>query len=249
MPRFITMHKSDASTEAGVLPTPEFMERMGNYIGGVAATGNLLAGEGLRPSSEGVRLNFRGGELSVTKGPFTGDHGVPAGFSITRAASLDEAIDQTRDFAKLSGDVEIDIRPVVETWDLGLEPKPEGLTTRRYMAISKADAKTEAGTPPTPEEMKAMGELIERGFSEGWLLSAEGFPPSSQAVRLQYSGGRKKVIDGPFAESKEVIAGYAILKANSMEEMIRNTDGFAALFPEVEIDIFPLFDWSESRAG
>lgn len=247
MPRFISMHKSDASTEAGALPTPEFMERMGKYMEEFGQTGKLLGGEGLRPSSLGVRLNFKDGELTVTKGPFAGNHGIPAGLSISNAETLEGAIDQARDFARLAGDVEIDIRPVAEFWDLGFGEKPEGLKTTRYMSISKASPVTEAGTPPTPEAMEAMGELVGRGFSEGWLLVAEGLPPSSQAKRVQYTGGRKKVIDGPFTESKEVIAGYAILKADSMEEVLRDIDGFAEVTGDVEIDIFPLFTWDESE--
>jgi hypothetical protein len=236
------MHKSTPDIEAGVLPTLEEVEKMGELVDASFASGKLLAAEGLRPSSTGVRLNFVGGKRTVTPGPFTGNHGVPAGYAISLCENLDEAIERATEFANLVGDVEIDIRPVMEPWDLGFGEKPADMSATRYMSVHKADATSGAGAPPTPELMQAMGELVTRGFTEGWLLATDGFQPSSKGARLQYSGGRKKVIDGPFTESKEVIAGFGITNAGSLEEVIADSDAFAEVVGDVEIDILKMYD-------
>ena len=87
----------------------------------------------------------------------------------------------------------------------------------RFLSIYKS---AERITPPTPEEMAAMGKLIEEGMKKGWLLATEGCLPSALGARVRRSNGKLSVIDGPFTESKEVVGGFAILKANSKEEAI-----------------------------
>ncbi len=70
-----------------------------------------------------------------------------------------------------------------------------------------------ANTPPTEQEMATMGKLVEQGFKEGWLLATEGCLPSKLGARVRRSGSNINVTDGPFTESKEVVGGFAILKA------------------------------------
>src|SRR5262245_1850167 len=89
--RFIIMHKTNAHWEAGAIPSPELIARVGKLIGEVSKAKVLLGAEGLRASSHGVRLKFAGGTRTVIKGPFQGDNELPAGFSVLRASSLDEA--------------------------------------------------------------------------------------------------------------------------------------------------------------
>src|SRR6185503_15703750 len=91
--RFIIMHKTSPHWEAGAIPSPELIARVGALLGDLAVAGALVGGEGLRASSEGVRLTFSGGTHTIVKGPFQGANELPAGFSILRARSLDEAID------------------------------------------------------------------------------------------------------------------------------------------------------------
>ena len=114
---FIIMHKTNAHWEAGAIPTPELIGRVGGLINQLAKAGALLAGEGLRPSSEGVRITFASGTRSVTRGPFEpGNNELPAAFSIVRTASLDEAVEWASRQASVLGDGELDIRPVTEAW-------------------------------------------------------------------------------------------------------------------------------------
>ncbi|WP_437319009.1 YciI family protein [Sorangium sp. So ce385] len=234
--RFMIMHRTDAQTEAGALPSPEFIARVGQLVGDLAKTGVLRDGEGLRPSSLGVRLRFAGGRRTVTRGPFGAASAVPAGFAILRVASLDEAIGWVTRFAELIGDVDIDIRPVTEAWDLGVAPKPEGLTTTRYMAVHCHDA-ADTGAPPAPKLVAEMGRLIEEMTRAGVLLAAQGLQPTAKGARIVSAGGKRTVIDGPFAESKELIGGYVIVDVPSLDDAKDLALRYADVVGTIEMDI------------
>ena len=87
----------------------------------------------------------------------------------------------------------------------------------RFLSVYKT---VERGVPSTQEEMAKMGKLIEEGMKSGYLLAVEGCMPSAAGARVRLSNGKVIVTDGPFAESKEVIGGFAILQANSKEHAI-----------------------------
>src|SRR5580765_934549 len=91
--RFIIMHKTNAHWESGAIPSPELVARVGALIGELAHAGVFLGGEGLSASSEGVRLKFAAGTRTVIAGPFEGINELPAGFSILRTRSLEDAIE------------------------------------------------------------------------------------------------------------------------------------------------------------
>src|SRR6266478_6034445 len=93
----------------------------------------------------------------------------------------------------------------------------------KFLSIYKS---VERGVPPSQEEMSKMGKLIEEGMKAGWLLGTEGCLPSALGARVRYAGGKHTVTDGPFTESKEVIGGFAILQANSKEEVIKLAKDF-----------------------
>jgi hypothetical protein len=117
----------------------------------------------------------------------------------------------------------------------------------RYMMMVKATADYEAGMPPSPKLMEGMGKLVGEMMQAGILLAAEGLQPSSQGVRLKHARGERLVTDGPFAETKELIGGYAILRAKSKQEAIALADRMLAVhidagIPECEVEIRPLFD-------
>ena len=100
----------------------------------------------------------------------------------------------------------------------------------RFLFLYKpADPKAESGAPPTPAEMERMGKLVEEGFRSGKLLAAEGCHPTSKGARVRQAAGKVTVIDGPFAESKELVAGFAIMKLGSREEAIEEARRFLAL--------------------
>ena len=240
--RFIMMHKADKNSEADIPPSSELIVSMGKLMEEMAKAGVLLAGEGLQPSSKGVRLKFSGGKRTVTRGPFTGSNELIAGFAIVRVESMEKAIEWASRLAKVVGDVEIDIGLLKEPWDLGLCPKPDGQMTR-FMMMYKADESSEAGVSPTSEVMeKWTQDMVEAGV----LLSAQALQPSSKGARLKFAGGKRTVRDGPFTESKELIGGFCMLQVKLKEEAIEWGSRFAKALrdarveDDLEIDICPL---------
>jgi hypothetical protein len=92
--------------------------------------------------------------------------------------------------------------------------------TMRFMLLVKADKNTEAGVLPSKELVAAMGQFNEEMVKAGVLLAAEGLHPSSKGARLTFSGGKRTVIDGPFAETKELVGGFWIIQVKSKAEAI-----------------------------
>jgi hypothetical protein len=90
----------------------------------------------------------------------------------------------------------------------------------KFMVITKATKDSEAGVWPTAEQMMTMMKYIEESVKAGVLLSAEGVHPSSNGARVRFSGTKRTVIDGPFTETKELIAGFFIIQVGSKEEAI-----------------------------
>jgi hypothetical protein len=90
----------------------------------------------------------------------------------------------------------------------------------RFMVIVKANADTEAGQLPSTDLLAAMGKYNEDLVKAGVMLAGEGLQPSSKGARIKFSGGKRTVVDGPFAETKELIAGFWLWQCRSMEEAI-----------------------------
>ena len=90
----------------------------------------------------------------------------------------------------------------------------------RFMVMVKANADSEAGVMPSEELLTAMGAYNEELVKAGVLLAAEGLQPSSRGARVRFSGTKRSVIDGPFAETKELIAGFWIIQVKSKQEAI-----------------------------
>ncbi|HEY5780522.1 MAG TPA: YciI family protein [Lysobacter sp.] len=112
----------------------------------------------------------------------------------------------------------------------------------RYLMMIK-----EAGQPPPPELMAGMAALTAEMAQAGVLLSAEGLTPSAQGMRLSYSDGRRTVVDGPFAEAKELVGGFAILRADSREQALALAQRvldvhIAAGVEEFAMEIRPLYE-------
>src|SRR5687768_15237271 len=90
----------------------------------------------------------------------------------------------------------------------------------RFMMIRKADPFTEAGGPPSEEILVAMARYNEEMVKAGVMLAGDGLKPSAQGARVKFTNGKPRVIDGPFAETKELIAGFSIIDVASKEEAI-----------------------------
>ena len=90
----------------------------------------------------------------------------------------------------------------------------------RFMVMVKANEETEAGVMPSEELLAAMGRYNEELVKAGVMLAGEGLQPTSKGARVKFSGDRRTVVDGPFAEAKELIAGFWIMQARSKDEVI-----------------------------
>ena len=101
---------------------------------------------------------------------------------------------------------------------------------------------------PTQAEMAAMGKLVEEAMKEGWLLQTEGVSFGAKGFRVQKSAnGKPTVTDGPFSEAKEVIGGYALLKANSKEEIVKHTKRFLETAGQGTCEIYQLYEMPEKN--
>jgi hypothetical protein len=101
-----------------------------------------------------------------------------------------------------------------------MDPKLLGENNMRFMVMVKANKDSEAGVMPSEKLLADMGKYNEELVKAGVLLAAEGLQPSSKGARVRFSGSKRTVIDGPFTETKELIAGFWILQARSKAEVI-----------------------------
>ena len=126
----------------------------------------------------------------------------------------------------------------------------------RFMIMVRANAQSEGEPTPMPSEplMAAMAAYHEDLAKAGVLLDANGLQPSRKGWRIRYQGGRRSVIDGPFSETKELIAGYTLLQVGSREEALEWTRRFPAPFEgdepcEIEVrQLYELGDFPESQS-
>jgi hypothetical protein len=114
----------------------------------------------------------------------------------------------------------------------------------RFMVIVKADKNSEAGVLPDEKLLAEMGKYNEELVKAGVMLAGDGLHPSSKGARVRFSGSKRTVIDGPFAETKELIAGFWIFQVKSKEEAIEWVKRAPNPFPgtESEIEIRQIFE-------
>ena len=241
--RFMVMHKVGVEFKEGD-PIPQaLVQGMGNLIQESLKKGIFKNGAGLKGSKYRTRLQFRGGECIATReGPYPGTNELLAGFVMLEVKTKEEALGWAKRFGKLRGEADVELGVVTEPWDIGVMPKPAGLVPLHFLLLNMADQKSEAGTPPSESEVKAMAALMDEMSKAGVLQSGEAVKPSSQAVRLQFKGGKRTVIDGPFTESKELIAGFSIIDVPTREEALAWTDRYAAILGDVEVDVLRLHE-------
>ncbi len=266
MRRYMLLVKATRNYEAGVLPDEKTLSEMAKFNEDLVKAGARIACERLEPSSKGARIRYANGQFTVTDGPFAETKELVAGICLIQAKSFDEACAWARRIPLQEGEVEV--RPLFELSDFPVNPaeQPDGWRekeeqmravppparkpgTIRYMGLLKADPDTEAGILPDEKVLAAMGAFIEEGVKAGVFLSGEGLQPSSKSARVQYSGSNRSVIDGPFAETKELVAGYAILQFASKAEAIEWTKRFVQVDApgryqgQAECELRPIFEW------
>jgi hypothetical protein len=263
--RFMMLVKATKDFEAGLFPDEKMLSAMAKWTEELVNAGALLGCERLQPSSKGARVRYANGKFTITDGPFAETKELVAGVCLIQAKSKDEAIEWARRIPFQEG--EIEVRPLFELTDFPIDDaeKPDGWRekeeqvraapparkpgTTRYMGLVKCDRDTEAGVMPDEKFLSAMGAFMEEGVKAGVYLSGEGLQPSSKGARIRYSGSRRMVTDGPFAETKELIGGYAILQFTSKAEAIEWTKRFVQvdapgrLDGESECEIRPIFEF------
>jgi hypothetical protein len=115
----------------------------------------------------------------------------------------------------------------------------------RYMVMHYETQAMEDGVRPSPELQAAIGEYMQETAMSGVLLSGEGVAPSSEGARVEIADGNVRVIDGPFAEAKELIAGFAILDVRSLEEAVEHARKFALLVGSERVDVRRVMELSD----
>jgi len=241
--RFIVMHKVDAHMESGGPPSQDIIRNMGALVQESIRSHIFTTGAGLHRSARRARLD-RGGKV-VAKGPYSGANELVDSFAMIRAASLEEAIERAREFARVL-DADIEVGPVVEAWDLGVMPKPTGNTPGRFLLLCKGDAGTEAGGESLAARRAKLSALVDALKKEGVLLMSDRLAPTSRGSRLASAGqgasaatgaGKRSWVDGPFAESKELIAGFSVLELPSKADAIAWAERYAAVLGDNEVDV------------
>ena len=121
----------------------------------------------------------------------------------------------------------------------------------RFIVMGMATKESEAGPPPKPEAFAAMQKYNEEAAKSGVLLAAEGLGPTSKGARVKFRGDKRTVIDGPFTETKELVAGFSIIKVKSLEEAIEWVKRAPNCSPngEAEIEIRKLMDIEDFGEG
>jgi hypothetical protein len=119
----------------------------------------------------------------------------------------------------------------------------------RYMLMHYQTQDMEDGVPPTPEQQAAIGEYMQEAAMAGVLLSGEGVGPSSKGARVEVTDGAVRVIDGPFAEAKELIAGFAILEVDSLAEAVEHARRWAQIIGTHRVDVRKVVEIEDLRPG
>lgn len=179
----------------------------------------LQAGEGA------VRLLRRAGQWQLEAGPFPPSELVAA-FALLEAASLPEAVEQVRRWPDGGGDAVYELRAAGcpggcvgfdERGTAGGNVPQRRPELTRYVVFIRSDANAERDLAPPPAAIDAMNRHNEQGVRDGVLLAGEGLKSSARGARVRFAAGVGTVVDGPFTEVKELIAGYWMLQAASPE--------------------------------
>jgi len=240
--QFMIIRKADLSTEAGAPPSSGAVADMKRFNQALADQGRLGLALGLRPSSRAVRLKLWPGGESITDGPFAESKELVAGFTIVEAASKEDAVELLKAWpssdAEASGEVTLELRETGCPGGCAQVPPAADGGEQRYVILLRSDAGTESDRIPPQEKLDALNAFNAAQAAQGRLLAGDGLKSSTRGARVHFKGGRSSVIDGPFAEAKELIAGFWMIRAACMDDAI----GWARTLPyptgpEVEVEI------------
>lgn len=112
----------------------------------------------------------------------------------------------------------------------------------RYILMHKSNAGLESGGSPSPDVIAGAGRVMEEMVKAGVLLAAEGLMPSATGVKIAVADGKRTITDGPFAETKELIAGISLIQVKSKEEALAWALKFSEIDPDTEVEIRQIYD-------
>ena len=237
--QFMILRRADERSEAGRLP---------------AAEADLLFAH-LQPSANAVRLTLRNGEATITPGPFPDPADMIAGFAVIDVASIGEAVAWLKRWPASDAQVELEIResgcPGGCAQVVGQEGAQEGAQERaaaqgkRFAILLRSSRALEDEEPVAQAMLDALDAHNAEQARAGVLLAADGLRTSARGVRVKVKKNAFAVIDGPFTEIKEMIAGFWMIRVPEMADAIawarRNP---YPVGPDVEVEIRQLFDAS-----
>ncbi|HEY4316496.1 MAG TPA: YciI family protein [Herbaspirillum sp.] len=260
--KYMIIRRADAFTEQenGPQPSAELLEAMAVYHEKMHADGILRGAEGLHPSAKGARLKLSKGKAEVIDGPFAEAKELVGGFSMVELPSKQAAIDLAKRWPRLDGDVTLEIREVGCVGGCpGIEAEAAAAqaakatpalepNARRYMVLLRSNRFSESDAIPDAKTMDALMAFNQAGMREGRILAGEGLRASALGARVAFDGGKVNVVDGPFTEVKELIAGFWLIRANSLQDAV----GWAKRVPyptaidgEVEVEVRLVFEADE----
>ena len=204
--RFMVIRRADSGSESAGFPPAQLADA-------------VPAGRWLRPTANATRLRCSAGQWSRHEGPFPADETV-AGFAIVDVASKEAALDWARGWpgADGEGNVELELRETGCSG--GCHSIDTGETARLtpYVVLLRSDATTELDLIPPPQVIESMNRRNEEGVRAGTVLAGAGLQPTSRGARVRFRGGRATIIDGPFTEIKELIAGFWLIQTATRQE-------------------------------
>jgi hypothetical protein len=218
--QFLILNKADDNFEAGATRGAGGDGAFERYRVALRQAGVLrMAGE-LLPSSHGARLVFDAGAWSVSPGPFADPADLVASFMMIDVRDRDEALAWASRWPGREPH-ELEVREAgcgagCVGFDVTASATPGG--RQRFMVLLKSDRDEEAGIYPPPGIIDAMMRHNEEGVRAGIVLAGEGLKPTSKGARLRFEGGRHALFDGPFTEAKELIAGFWLIEAGSLDQ-------------------------------
>ncbi|HEY0467574.1 MAG TPA: YciI family protein [Polyangiaceae bacterium] len=235
--RFMVMHKVDAKMEAGGPPDPQIIQNMGALVQESLKSGVFITGAGLHRSEKRVRIRSAAGKCQVSAGPYAGENELLASYALIKVRSQADAVAQAQVYALAEGECEVEVGPVVEPWDLGIMPKPAGDIPLQVLLLTKANAAFERGEHRKEAHTAALRKLAESLGDDGALLATGTLTPSSKGARAKPGSAKRTWVDGPFAESKELIAGFSILELPAMPAAIAWAERYATILSDAEVDV------------
>lgn len=211
----------------------------------LSAAESALLRATLQSSGNAVRITLGEGEPKIVQGPFADPSEMIAGFGVIDVASMADAVEWLRRWPQANEPVEVEIREsgcaggCAEVQALNVD-EPKG---KRFVVLLRSSQALENETPVPEENLRTLDRHNAAEAAKGVLLAADGLRSSARGARVKVAKGSFSVVDGPFTEIKEMIAGYWLIRVASMDEAIewalRNPYPTS---PKVEVEIRALFD-------